>query len=243
MALILLSHNTPDTLVTSLDELGFDTLKMPSMPDMAAPVSSHPDMLLFVGFGRLFARASHLQNEEFRAAIDAILEKFPSLTLTPTSDLPSETYPDDIAFNCLMIGKKGIFGKADYLSGALKRYATEAMLPIIDISQGYTKCSSLLIEKDGTYTVVTADPSICKALTQLGISTVKLTPGSITLPGYDTGFIGGASFYHNNTIYFLGDVKKHPSYDIIKKEADAHGVSVVSVSDEQLFDAGCLIIE
>lgn len=249
MALVLLSHNTPDAIVTSLYSHGFEALKMPSLADMAPPVSSHPDMLLFCGFGKLFVRKKHLENFDFAASVEEILKKFPTLELSATSDLPSETYPDDIAFNCLHIKNRGIFGKADYLSGAVKRAATENMLPVIDVSQGYTKCSSLLVDGGDVgiggedALVITSDPSINRSLSQLGINTLKLAPGNISLPGYDTGFIGGASFYYNNTIYFLGDLKKYPECDIILKTAEEKGKSVVSLSDEMLFDAGCLLID
>lgn len=246
MALVLLSHNTPDAIVTALYSHGFEALKMPSVADMALPVSSHPDMLLFCGFGKLFVREKHLEISDFAASVEAILKKIPSLELSATSDLPSETYPNDIAFNCLHIKNKGIFGKADYLSGAVKRAATENMLPVIDVSQGYTKCSSLLVdggESGEDALVITSDPSINKALSQLGINTLKLAPGNISLPGYDTGFIGGASFYYNNTIYFLGDLKKYSECDIILKTAEEKGKSIVSLSDEMLFDAGCLLID
>lgn len=246
MPTLLLAHNTPDAIASAAASHGFTPIILPPMADMASPVASHPDMLLFAGFGRLFVRECHYENSDFKRATDEIIDHT-DLILTVTSDSASATYPHDIAFNCLCLPSVALVGKADYISGALGRAATAAMLPVVDTRQGYAKCSSALIG-DSAFSkselaVITADPSISATVTECGVKAVKIAPGHVTLPGYDTGFIGGASFYHNRTLYFLGNIDRHPDSTLIRKTADTLGVSVVSLTDDDLFDAGCLSID
>lgn len=242
MSILLLSHNTPDIIVSASRDIGFDTVVMPAMPDMPRPVASHPDMLLFAGFERLFVRAAHMQNSAFVQAVEAILDAAPELSLTLTSDEPSDTYPQDVAFNCALIGG-ALVGRADYISSAVKRAASGAMIPTLDVAQGYTKCSTLILGGDFHAPIITADVNIHRLAASRGVPAYLIPPGNITLPGYDTGFIGGASFYADGTVYFLGSLAAHPACDIIKSAASAHGVGVHSLTDAPLFDAGCLYIE
>lgn len=246
MPTLLLAHNTPDTIRAAITAHGFFSVTFPPAAGMATPVASHPDMLLFAGFGRLFVRDTHLQSADFAAAIDAVIERT-SLLLTPTSDSPSATYPHDVAFNFLHLPSVALVGKADYISGALGRAATAAMLPVVDTRQGYAKCSSALIADTSSIkselAVITADPSIHRTVVECGVRTVKIAPGHVTLPDYDTGFIGGASFYYDKTLYFLGNIDSHPDAGIIRNVADELGINITSLSDEPLFDAGCLLLE
>lgn len=242
---LLLAHNTPESIVSAAEARGFYPVIMPPMDGMAAPVASHPDMLLFCGFGKLFARSSHLENASFSTAIDEILRRSPWLTLCPTSDAPSEKYPLDVAFNCLHLPNVALIGRADYASRSLCRAAALSMTPVIDTRQGYSKCSSSLLGEGGkeSIAVITADPSIYGTVTECGVHAVKISSGHVSLPGYDTGFIGGASFYCDGKLYFLGNIESHPDRDIIKMTAERFGAEVISLTDGELFDAGCLLVK
>lgn len=242
MSVLLLSHNTPSEIVASARSLGLQTVVMPELPDMPRPVASHPDMLLFAGFGRIFVRAAHMKYEPFARAVEAVSCMLPSLSLTVTSDAPSDTYPHDIAFNCAVIGG-ALVGKAEFISSSIKRAASEAMIPTLDTAQGYAKCSTLILGDESHAPVLTADASIYKLAVSRGLPAYKIRPGHITLPGYDTGFIGGASFFARGAVYFLGSPESHPDGEIIRSAANAHGIAVRSLGDDPLFDAGCLYIE
>lgn len=243
MPTLLLSDATPKSIVSAAEARGFDVISVPSADGMAHPVASHPDMLFFCGFGRFFARRIHLESKKF-ADIAERMEHL-GYVISQTSDQPSVLYPADVAFNCFTIPQTALIGKADFISGAVKRAATEARLPVIDTKQGYTKCSSAVITGNGRSDslIITSDPSIIKTGAECGISTLKISVGHVSLPGYDTGFIGGASFATNDTLYFLGDVSRHPDFISIVTSAEALGRDVVSLSDEPLFDAGCLYIK
>lgn len=242
MSVLLISHNTPDKIEDSARACGFFVVRMPKMDGIPDPVASHPDMLLFAGFGRLFVRAAHMKDAAFAEAVDKILGAVPTLALTLTSDISSSVYPYDVTFNCALIGG-ALVGKADYISASVKRAASETMIPTLNVAQGYTKCSTAILGTGSSAPIVTADVNIHNLAASRGVPSYLIPPGHITLPGYDTGFVGGASFFAHGSIYFLGELDSHPACDKIKEAAEKNGVGVISLSDAPLFDAGCLYIE
>lgn len=243
MSILLLAENTPKKIVAAAEAHGFDVAYVPSAVGMASPVAAHPDMLFFCGFGQLFVRLRHLENKRIFEISEQISRS--GYILSPTSDEPSELYPSDIAFNCFILPQTALIGKADFISGAIKCAATSSGLPVIESKQGYSKCSSVLISgtNRNDSLVISADTSIIRSVSDCAASAVKISCGHVSLPGYDTGFIGGASFSTDDTVYFLGDVSRHPDFKLIVSSANALGRDVVSLSDEMLFDAGCLLIK
>ncbi len=242
MGVLLLSHNTPDGIVSAARERGFDIVIMPPMADLPEPVASHPDMLLFCGWDKLFVRAVHMENVAFAAAVEKITSLLPNLSLTVTSDGASAEYPGDVAFNCAVFGG-ALFGRADAVSPAVKRCAAEHMTPTLNVAQGYTKCSTAILGGERSSAVITADTRICRAAQSRGIGAYLIAPGHIALEGYDTGFFGGASFFADGALFTLGDFAAHPSADIIRSAAAKSGVTLSALSSLPLFDAGCLYIE
>ncbi len=240
MSILLLAHNTPRAVVDAARGRGLDVVLLPPAAGMPGPVASHPDMLLFAGFGRAFVREAHICEAAFARVMESVFGAG-DRSISLTSDLPSETYPRDVAFNCAVIGG-ALVGRADAISPAVKRAASEHGLPILNVAQGYAKCSTLIMGDGSRSPIVTADKSIYRLAAERGIDACLIPPGGISLPGYDTGFIGGASFFADGTIYFLGALDSLPSCDKIKETASRHGIKLCSLSDEPLFDAGCLYI-
>lgn len=239
--LLLLSATTPCKIISSARSIGFDVIIMPPAPGMAAPVASHPDILLFAGFGSLFVRAAHMADESFAHAIHEILSRRTALKLVVTDDIPADKYPADVCFNCFVLGGS-LICRADSLSTAIKIAASDAGISLESMAQGYAKCSAAVINAPSGDAIISSDPSVVSLAGRLGIPSLKITPGNISLPGYDSGFIGGASFYYNGVLYFLGDYHRHPDGDAIDAFCRSLGIRANSLSDDMLFDAGCLCI-
>lgn len=166
---------------------------MPPASGMATPVAAHPDMLLFAGFGSLFVRAAHMADENFAQAIYRILSRRPNIRLVETDDIPADKYPADVCFNCFILGTS-LICLADAVSAAIKTAASEAGVPLESMAQGYAKCSCAVINAPSGDAVISSDPSVIALAERLRMPSLKITPGNISLPGYDSGFIGGASF-------------------------------------------------
>ena len=74
-----------------------------------------------------------------------------------------------------------------------------------------------------------------------GKKALLVTPGSINLLGYKTGFIGGVSGSHNDKVFFTGSLKKHPDGALMREFIEKRGKKVVELSGGKLYDVGTIL--
>jgi len=203
-----------------LGELGFDMTLLPPFSLLPQPVASHADMLFFdLGGSVLMHRAYFEEN--------ASLFRGVSLTLSEEPIMPQ--YPHDILFNALKIDS-AVYGLENHLSLHIRSSFT-----IRNVKQGYAKCSVCAL---GSEAFITSDPSMARVLERDGKSVLNIQSGHISLPGYDNGFIGGASFVFDHTLYTFGSLAHHPDGKAMTAFAIKHGFTVCPLSDEPLLDVG-----
>ena len=139
-------------------------------------------------------------------------------------------YPRDIVFNAIMLDGK-LYSNTPYTSKAI----LELCKGTVKVAQGYAACSTLAL---GDKCVITADRSLAREYEKNGIEVKLISNGSITLPPYDCGFIGGASGVCGDSVYFCGDIDTHTDSDVIKAAIEQNGMKYISLSDEPLSDVG-----
>ena len=230
--LVLSSSALTKSCASSLSALGFEPIIMPPYHRLQEGVSSHPDMLVF------FCGNKYICNDEYYEIAKDVFEKINALGYSPiiTNDLPQSSYPQDVLFNSLKLGNK-ILGLTKAMSKALTSLAEENSIELINVNQGYTKCSVCAISDNA---IITADQGIAAAAKFCGIDVLKITDGNVDLKGYNTGFIGGASGVFEDKVYFCGDIYRHPDTDNIIDFCAKHKKSCISLSNEALFDVGSL---
>ena len=69
-----------------------------------------------------------------------------------------------------------------------------------------------------------------------------ISEGNIILPGFNTGFIGGCSGKLNDTVFFNGDLSKHPNFIKIKDYIENRGLKCLWFKGTPLTDIGSVII-
>ena len=143
-------------------------------------------------------------------------------------------YPADVSLNCFAAG--GVFfGNLSAVSDEVKTYVAQQGFFLQNVKQGYTKCSTLVLER----AIITADRGIYTAAKQHGFDALLIQSGGIGIASYDTGFIGGASaVLDEKTVGFFGNLDGHPSGKEIRAFLKQRGVHTLSLSDEALFDYG-----
>lgn len=147
-------------------------------------------------------------------------------------------YPNNIQYNVTMMGRFAIHN-FNYTDEKILDYINKKNLIKINVKQGYSKCSICIVDENS---IITSDKGIYKSVKQYGIDCLIIRPGNINLFQLDYGFIGGCTgFISKNEIAFLGDVKKHPDYELIKKFIKSKNKEIVSLSKEQLLDLGSII--
>ncbi len=150
-----------------------------------------------------------------------------------------KSYPENIPLNCLYFGNR-LYGKLSAVDKTVLDYCMENQIETVNVNQGYTRCSTLVISENAA---ITADKSIEKALRNHGADVLLISAGNIRLEGFDYGFIGGAGFTDDGKTYFFGDVSKHPYYEKIMEFCKKHN-SIIEIlcSYEPLTDIGGVVI-
>lgn len=205
---------------------------LPLLPydSLDAPVCSHADMLVFIIGRKIFTYKDYYK-------------KNPSVFETAKSDgyelcfvakQCEREYPNDIALNVLTVGKT-LFANSKHTAVEILEYAKKNGYDLVDVKQGYSACSTLVLSDK---CLITADKSIYNAAKKASIDAVLINSGEILLEGYSCGFIGGASFVFENVVYFMGDIKKHSSYKKIKDKIDSLGMRISLISSGNVFDFG-----
>ena len=229
----LIDSRTGKNICDALREYGFTTVLMQPSPNLQDPIASHADMLLFIGFDRLFCHSDYYKSN--KELIDQILLAG-GLSLTLSDESWSKEYPNDVLFNAALVGDHLVCNKKTVSKDILFK-AIEQGYKIVNIPQGYTKCSICTVSDNA---VITADKAIEKACKSENIDVLLISEGCVSLPPYNFGFIGGASGTCGDKVYFCGSVTAHPDGDKIKNFCQKHGKMAVSLSDEQLKDVGSI---
>lgn len=216
-----------------LSALGFSVIPLPSFSLLSHPVASHPDMLIFP-----FENVLFVHNEYYQEA-STILEKIAERSgyrLSVVKETVSAKYPNDVSLNLFCLGKN-LFGRADKIPRSICDYAKGKDYQIVNTNQGYAKCSTVVV---GTNAIITADASIKDAAEKTGADVQIISEGHVTLSPYPYGFLGGASGYCKNTVYFCGNITLHPDAKSIATFCRKYDCEIICLSEESLADMGSI---
>lgn len=148
-----------------------------------------------------------------------------------------QIYPNNVLLNAVYVNNK-LFCNNKGIDTSVTKFCNENNIDIINVSQGYTKCSTALIDN----CFITADVGIFNSMTSNGVEGLLIKNGSIHLKGVDYGFIGGCCFGYGNAVYFTGDIMKHPEGEKITDFLHKHNKNIVCLSNEKLYDIGGFVI-
>ena len=229
---VISDFRLPKKAQETLESLSFSVIKLPPFERLSPPVASHPDMLIFFGDEIICHRDYYASNTNL---IDKIshLSSFP---LSLSDEEIDSDYPSDVLFNALPIGKY-LFSKESSVSRLIKGYVERKGLTALNVRQGYSRCSVCKISESAA---ISADASLLSAIAAKGIDTLCISEGGVRLEPYDHGFIGGASGFFGDDVFFCGNIELHPDAERIKEFCKKHKKNVVSLSDEELIDVGTL---
>lgn len=147
-------------------------------------------------------------------------------------------YPRDIAYNVGRLKNIAIHN-FKYTDEKLKFYLEKENIKLLNVRQGYTKCSLAIVDD---ISGITADVYIYKKLSELGYNMLLIEPGYINLFNEKYGFIGGTSgIYSKDIIMFTGRLDKHPDYLRIENFIDNKNKRILYLSDDDIIDLGTII--
>lgn len=215
-----------ESLIKSLANLGIISHQIHKNGKLEPFCANHADILTY-----------HLGNGDFIADKTA-KNALNDCNVCETVNV-SSPYPNDCLLNAADIGNYLICNKKITHESILKS-AEKQNKRIINVNQGYAKCSVCIVKRD---TFITDDESIYRECSKVnGISVFFVSKGSVALKGQNYGFIGGASgLINENTLFFNGDLSLHKDFVAIKEFLSYHNVKYIDIKNKPLTDIGSII--
>ena len=218
--------------VKTLEKYNISVIKTVPVPALYDAVNGHPDMQLhYIGNKRLICA-----NEAYEYYKNILVDDY--RLICGAAKLKGK-YPYDILYNTAVIGNYAVCNEKYTAPEILEEYKNRD-LKIINVKQGYSKCSIAVVSDNAA---ITADNGIYSALTSCGIDVLKINSGNIRLDGMSYGFIGGCcGLIDKKLLAFNGNVRLHPESGKITDFCKGYGVKIVSLNDEPLYDIGSIIL-
>ena len=195
---------------------GFDIIRFPDQRKPYEAVSHHPDMFMFYDDFLFIEKGIPLEGVK--------------------CELLGERYPETVKYNIAKVSNS-VICKYDAIDLTIKEHIKKKSYRVVDVKQGYAKCSTAVIGNS----IITSDKGIYNACVQEQINSLLVRPGHIELPGLDYGFIGGTCVTFGDTVFFNGEINRHPDYESIKSFIDALNKNIEYINIP-LTDIGSLII-
>lgn len=209
-----ISSGAPASVIEYVRSLGYEVSLVEAGGDILSPVSSHPDI---------------------RMCRLGISDDAP-IVFAEAGELGTE-YPADIRYNACCTGKYFIH-KLKETSPRLLSRAKELGMELIDVKQGYARCSCVPVDENS---IITYDQGIARTCQKLGLNVLAVSPGHVNLPGYETGFIGGTAGVFEDEIMLAGNVMNHPDGERINRFIEERGKRIKYFKDFTLTDIGSVI--
>jgi len=215
--------------IQKLNELGIKTIEIKPYNVLPEPVNYHADLqILHLGNDFILYQNEHL----------CIGESELKFNFKKIHQSAGNRYPDDVRLNCAIIGKK-IICNVNTIAREVLEFAELNGLTVINVNQGYTKCSICVVNENA---IITDDESTFTAAGNFFNDTLFISKGSIGLKGYGYGFIGGCcGKIDENIIAFNGAIESHKDYKKILDFLNRNSVEIIELNNKPLYDIGGIL--
>lgn len=141
---------------------------------------------------------------------------------------------NNVQYNCLGTSQY-LFHKSGFTDSTI--LAINKDKEFIQLPQAYTRCSLVHLCKES---YLTSDRGIEKVLLKKGLSCFYFNPAEITIRDHNNGFIGGTIGILDRSIFFNGNIELHVDGQRLKEHLLSLDFDIVNLSDEHLYDGGCI---
>lgn len=218
-------------LSQALKAIGLKTIPTNRESGLPVPVSWHPDM-------QVCSLAPDLLFTLSGSPLGKLIQKETGFRTEETEKKPSVSYPQDVLCNALILGNR-LIANPNTVDPQILAWAKKQKISVIPVRQGYTACAVCIVNKNA---VITADRGIATVLEKLGVDVLCIHPGSIRLPGYDSGLLGGCcGLLNRDCIAFAGQLSSHPDGGNIRDFLRNYSISVLELFQGELMDVGGIL--
>lgn len=146
-------------------------------------------------------------------------------------------YPSNIILNSLILENHFVHNLKFTDPNLLD---TQKNKRLINVKQGYTKCSTLVVSDKA---IITSDKSIYSQLIKEDFDILLLPPGDIILEGLNYGFIGGTGgLINKNIMAFFGSLENYLYGCEVKNFLAKYNVKPLYLSRGKLIDRGSIMV-
>lgn len=231
---VIIGEKYAKTLQKPLDKYGIRVICLPGNKRVDERLSSHADLSVFHAGGERIWLAPHLKNSDFAhelAVLGAHIE-FAAIEQCPA-------YPGDAQLNIAALANAFIYAPKVSYSPIVDYLTNNCGFSAIASRQGYAKCSVLVVDE---HSIITQDRGIVRTARAASLDVLEISPGYVSLDGFEYGFLGGAGFkLSDDTLAFTGMLDAHPDKARILGFLSARGIRVVYLTSQPVFDTGSAI--
>jgi len=192
-------------------------------------VGLHPDIHFSYIDGILF------YNPVFEKLVEKIKLKY-SISAQAGSSFAKSPYPFDAGYNVL-VNQKWAFHNFKYTDPILLKYLKKTKRKLISVNQGYSNCSSVLLDNF----LVSSDRGMIKIATSAGLDSLYIDNSQIKLKDYKKGFIGGCVGQWQNKIFINGNVNLYDWGNTFINKCHKLGKDCVFLQENYLEDVGSIL--
>lgn len=222
------------TEIENLIKAGIMPIKVPKCSNVYEAVNGHPDIQLNLLKSKSDTKI--IIQKEISQEFRNILTKN-NIKYIVSKNCLKEKYPSDIILNAF-VTENYFIHNTKYTDPEF--FLSQKNKKIINVSQGYTKCSVLPVTETA---FITSDKGIFNALKPAGFDILLLPPGDISLPGLNYGFIGGCGgMISNNLMAFFGNLNFYKYGNQVIDFLKKYNISPVYLKDGPLSDRGSLLV-
>lgn len=218
-----------DSEKTLIDN-GIKVIKTAKLNNLYEAVDGHPDMQIH-----------HIGDDLFvceKTLVDYYKKQLPDANIVSGNSTLKNKYPCDIAYNACRIGDY-LFHNLSFTDSKLLEYYKRNGVKLINVKQGYAKCSVCILNKNA---IITSDIKIAELAQNSGIDAMFFNSNEITLKGLNYGFIGGiCGMISKNTLAINGDVKKLTNYQSLLDFCQTYQTNVLRLNDLVPEDIGSIL--
>lgn len=231
-SLAIISMDAPESVKEGLREHIGNIVETIPLKGVYKAISNHPDIaMLPVGCKKLVVAPSVY--EYYRDK----LEPF-GITVIMGNSEPGFNYPWNIHYNAAILGNRVICSQ-NYLDKMAAAELVSNNLQILNVKQGYSKCSLAII---GEAQGITSDTGIAESLRKYGYNILLIEHGHISLPGLKYGFIGGSvGLLSERELMITGSLSHHPSWERIDEFLESYNIKTILLSGQQAVDIGTIL--
>lgn len=227
---VIVDYRINKTSEENLVKMGINVIKTVKLNNLYQAVDGHPDMQIH-----------HLGDNLFvceKTLLSYYQKLLPDANIIPGVFDLKKQYPEDIAYNACRIGDF-LFHNLKFTDYQILEYYKTKGVKLINVKQGYTKCSVCIINENA---IITSDIKIAEIAEKNGINALFYNNKQILLNGLDYGFIGGiCGLIDKNNLVINGDVRLLGNYDRLLFFCQKYNVKIISLNNLMPEDIGSIL--